>query len=429
MKILVVGGGGREHALAWKIGASPRVEKLWCAPGNAGIAESAECVDIGAEEIEGLLRFAKENKVDLTVVGPEAPLAAGIADLFGEAGLTVFGPGAEGARLESSKAFAKDLMRRHAIPTAAFRVFDRYEEAVEHCQTPNLPVAVKADGLAAGKGVVLCHTAQEAEEALGEMMLKGRFGDAGKKVLVEDLLQGQEASLIALTDGDTILCLPSAEDHKPVFDDDLGPNTGGMGAFSPAPALTPEVIGQVEAEILVPLLHALRTQGIRYRGAIYAGLMINQGKPRVLEFNVRFGDPETQPTLARLRSDLVDLLQATAEGRLGEVQPEWEEGASVSVVLASGGYPGSYRKGLEISGLDEQGGVDGADVFHAGTARRDGKWVTSGGRVLSVTTSGKDVAEARRRAYAAVDKIYFEGMHFRRDIGARGLPGKERSKG
>lgn len=424
MKILVVGGGGREHALAWKIASSPRVKKLWCAPGNAGIAQIAECVDISAEDCQGLLRFARESRVDLVVVGPEAPLAAGLSDLLVKEGIPVFGPGAEGAQLESSKAFSKDLMRAHGIPTASYRVFHRFEEAVEYCQSPRFPLAVKADGLAAGKGVVLCHSEEEAETTLQEMMLLERFGEAGKTVVVEDLLPGEEASLIALTDGETILCLPSAEDHKPAFDGDRGPNTGGMGAFSPASALTPEITLQVEKEILIPLVHALRGRGIHYRGAIYAGLMIAQGKSRVLEFNVRFGDPETQPTLALLKSDLVDLLLATAEGRLAEARPEWEEGAAVSVVLASGGYPGSYRKGLEITGLDERGGVEGALVFHAGTAREGDRWVTSGGRVLSVTATGKDVAEARRGAYDSLGKISFPEMHYRKDIGERSPPGK-----
>ncbi|MCZ6691503.1 MAG: phosphoribosylamine--glycine ligase [Planctomycetota bacterium] len=416
MKVLIVGGGGREHALAWKIAASPRVEKLYCAPGNAGIAQVAECVDIGQEDCPGLLRFSMEKGIDLCVVGPEAPLAQGIGDMFAREGRPIFGPGAEGAKLESSKAFAKDLMRRHDIPTASFRVFDRYQDAVEYCLPPRLPLAIKADGLAAGKGVAICHTAEEAERALQMMMLEGKFGEAGRVIVAEELLQGTEASLLALTDGETVLCLPSAQDHKRVLDADEGPNTGGMGAFCPAPALTPEIHGQVEREVLIPLLHALRIGEIPYRGVIYVGLMVTQAGPKVLEFNVRFGDPETQPILARLESDLVEILQATVEGRLGEVDPKWKDGSSVAVVIASGGYPGSYEKGKEILGLDEDGGIEGAIVFHAGTKRQDGKWLTAGGRVLSVTATGADVEEARRKAYEGVRKISFAGMHYRKDI-------------
>ena len=422
MKILIVGGGGREHALAWKIASSDRVETVYACPGNPGMADVAECVDIGQEDIDGLLRFAQENGVNLAVAGPEAPLAAGIGDRFEKEGIPLFGPGAEGARLESSKGFAKDLMRRYAIPTATFGVFDRFDEAIEYCQPPRLPLVVKADGLAAGKGVILCSDAEAAEDALRAMMIEGRFGDAGKTVVVEEMLQGDEASLIALTDGKTILALPSARDYKPVFDNDQGPNTGGMGAFSPAPALQPAVIRVVEAEILVPLLHALRRNKIRYRGVIYAGLMITNKGPRVLEFNVRFGDPETQPILTRLRTDLVDLLEATVKGRLEEASLEVDDAPAVTVVLASEGYPGSYNKGLEITGLDSRGQVDGAVVFHAGTARQGEKWLTAGGRVLSVTASGDDVADARRKAYAAAGKISFPGKHFRKDI-AEGASG------
>ena len=418
MKVLVVGGGGREHALTWKLSQSSRVSKLWCAPGNAGIAGVAECVDIGAENIDGLLAFAREQGVELVVVGPEAPLVAGIADRFAGAGVPVFGPKADGARLEGSKAFAKDLMRRNDIPTAPYRVFDRYDEALDYCQPPHLPVAVKADGLAAGKGVVICRETEEAETALGEMMLQKRFGDAGATVVVEDLLHGTEASLLAITDGKTLVSLPSAQDHKRALDGGRGPNTGGMGAFSPAPALTPEMTRRVEREVLVPLLHGLRTEGIDYRGVIYAGLMIGPGGPRVLEFNVRFGDPEIQPILLRLRSDLLDLLLGAVEGRLEETASDWSPDPSLAVVLASGGYPGSYAKGAEIHGLDETGGVEGATVFHAGTARRDGRWVTAGGRVMAVTTTAPTIAAAREQAYQAVGRISWEGMHYRKDIAA-----------
>ena len=416
MKVLVVGGGGREHALAWKLSQSSRISKLWCTPGNAGIAGVAECVDISAENIDGLLQFSQEQGVELAVIGPEAPLVAGIGDRFAEAGVPLFGPNADGARLEGSKAFAKDLMRRNAIPTAPYRVFEQLDEALDYCQPPHLPLAVKADGLAAGKGVVICRKTEEAETALREMMLEKRFGDAGAKVVVEDLLHGTEASLLAITDGRTIVSLPSAQDHKRAFDGGEGPNTGGMGALSPAPALTPEMTEQVEREILVPLLHGLRIEGIEYRGVIYAGLMIGPSGPRVLEFNVRFGDPEIQPILLRMRSDLLELLLGAVQGTLDRAAPDWSPDPAVALVLASGGYPGSYTKGAEISGLDESGGVHGATVFHAGTARRDGQWVTAGGRVMAVTATAPTVAAARDQAYSAAGRISWEGMHYRKDI-------------
>ncbi|NOZ21808.1 MAG: phosphoribosylamine--glycine ligase [Planctomycetes bacterium] len=421
MKVLVIGSGGREHALVWKIAQSKAVDKLYCAPGNPGMAEHAELVQIGSDDLSKLRNFAKENKVDLTLVGPEDPLAHGIVDEFRRSGLKVFGPTAKAAELEGSKVFCKQILHKHAVPTAAFRVFDRAGRAKEYIKSVGAPIVVKADGLAKGKGVIVCATEEEACDAVDLIMKKKEFGDAGDRVLVEQCLVGEEASVLAFTDGKTIMPMESAQDHKPIFDGDKGPNTGGMGAYSPAPVVTDKLSRIVEEKILVPTVHAMNREERPYLGVLYAGLMIDENGPQVLEFNVRFGDPETQPIVMRMKSDLVPVLMATAEGRLEEAELEWHPQAAVCVVMASGGYPGSYEKGKEITGLDEANAMEDVVVFHAGTARKDGKIVTNGGRVLGVTALGDGIAAAQARAYEAVKKIHFEGAQYRTDIGAKAL--------
>lgn len=421
MRVLVIGGGGREHALAWKIRQSPQVEKVYCAPGNAGIAQVAEVVPIPADDVPGLLRFARERGVDLTVVGPELPLMLGVVDEFRDAGLRIFGPTREGARLEGSKAFAKELMRRWNIPTGYFSVFDNPEEAKRFVAEVGVPIVIKADGLAGGKGVIVCEELKEAEQAIDEILVARLFGDAGARVVIEEYLEGEEVSFILLTDGVSVLPFPSSQDHKRLLDDDQGPNTGGMGAYSPAPMLTPEMHARVMAEIVLPTIQALQVSKIDYRGVLYIGLMLTAAGPKVLEFNARFGDPECQPLMMRLESDLVQLLGACVDQRLGEVTAVWDERAAACVVLAAAGYPGAVEKGRIIHGLEEVEGLSDVVVFHAGTARRQQQYVTNGGRVLGVTALGADVAEAAERAYAAVSKIHFDGMQYRRDIGRRAM--------
>ena len=420
MNILVIGSGGREHALVWKLRQSPRVDKLYCAPGSAGIRQQAEPVDIGAGEIEKLADFAAREAVDLTVVGPEQPLVAGIADLFESRGLKVFGPGREAARLEGSKAFAKELMLESGIPTAACEVFTDLDEARRYV-AQDRPCVVKADGLAAGKGVILCSGRADAEAALDDVMGRRIFGAAGERVVIEELLAGEEASFMALMDGEDFLPLASSQDHKRVFDDDEGPNTGGMGAYSPAPVVDAAVHDAVVERVLKPLAAGLKRRGLVYRGVLYAGLMITDDGPKVLEFNCRFGDPECQPIMMRLESDLPSLLLATAEGRLREVAAEWSEQAAVCVVLASGGYPGEYGTGMKIQGLDTLDSWGGGYAFHAGTAREGDRWVTRGGRVLGVTARGDTIAAATRAAYEGVSRISWDGMHYRRDIARRAM--------
>jgi len=421
MNILVIGGGGREHALVWKIAQSPLVEKIYSAPGNPGIARQAECVDLAVDDLDGLLDFAQDKKIDLTVVGPELPLTLGIVDRFRDAGLTIFGPDAKAAQLEGSKKFCKDLMSACDIPTAAYGCFTDREEAVAFIRRQGAPIVVKADGLAAGKGVTVARSEEEAIAAVDTCMMDAAFGEAGRTVVVEEFLDGEEASFLAFTDGKVILPLASSQDHKPIFDGDQGPNTGGMGAYSPAPVVTPEVHRTIVGKVLEPLVAGMERDGCPYRGILYAGLMIKNGVPKVLEFNVRFGDPEAQPLLALLKSDLVPVLLACARGDLAGVELEWHDKAAVCVVMASGGYPGSYRKGFEIFGLEEASRLKDLVVFHAGTRAQDGKIVNSGGRVLGVTGLGATVAAAIEKAYAGVRSIRWEGAQFRTDIGKKAL--------
>jgi phosphoribosylamine--glycine ligase len=422
MRILVVGGGGREHALAWKIAQSPLVKKVYCAPGNPGIARHAECVPLHVDDLIGILQFVRAKGVDLTVVGPEDPLSMGIADELTPKGFKVFGPTRAAAELESSKVFSKRIMQKHGIPTAAFHVFQDAHDAHNYVEKGTAPLVVKADGLAKGKGVVVCGSVGEAHEAIRDIMERKIFGRAGDQVVIEECLRGQEASILAISDGRAILMLEPAQDHKRVGDGDAGPNTGGMGAYSPVPAVTPALRDEVERRIFIPAIHGMRREGRRYQGILYAGIMLTGSGPQVLEFNVRWGDPEAQPILLRMKSDLVPLLLAAADGTLKESQQiEWDPRPAVCVVMASGGYPGDYEKGKPVSGLDEAARLDDVMVFHAGTAMSDGRVVTSGGRVLGVTALGETIAEARERAYAAIARIRFDGAQYRRDIGNRAI--------
>jgi phosphoribosylamine--glycine ligase len=420
MKVLVVGSGGREHALIWKLNQSRRLTKIYCAPGNGGIAADAECVPIRADDLIGLRDFALREKIDLTVVGPEAPLVNGIVDLFQEAGLRAFGPGARAALLEGSKVFAKETMASYGIPTADFRVFRELAPAVRYVRNLAGPCVVKADGLAAGKGVVVADNAAEAETALRLIMEQRAFGTAGEAVIVEERLEGEEVSVLAFADGQTVLPMVASQDHKRAGDGDTGPNTGGMGAYSPPPVYTPLLQEQVCSEVLDPLIQGLARDGIKYRGVIYAGLMITARGTYVLEFNCRFGDPEAQVVIPRLRSDLLDVLDAVVSERLSEIELEWDDRPAACVVLASGGYPGDYETGRVIAGLDQV--PPEIMVFHAGTRMSDsGSLVTAGGRVLGITALGDTIGSAVRGAYQGVDRVSFEGMHFRRDIAHRAL--------
>lgn len=421
MKVLVIGGGGREHALVWKIAQSPLVEKVFCAPGNPGIARQAECVNLAIDDIEGLLAFAQGEGVGLTVVGPELPLTLGIVDRFQAAGLMIFGADRKAAQIEGSKAFCKDLMAKYGIPTAAYGVFDNREEAVAFIEKKGAPIVVKADGLAAGKGVVVARTVAEAVAAVDAAMVDSIFGAAGQKLVIEEFLEGEEASFLAFTDGKRILPLASAQDHKPVFDHDRGPNTGGMGAYSPAPVVTPEIHDKIVAQVLEPTIAGMAAEGCPYRGILYAGVMVRSGEIKVLEFNARFGDPEAQPLLARFKSDLVPVLLACARGDLTGVSIEWRDQAAVCVVMASGGYPGDFVKGDPIQGIESAEALEDLVVFHAGTTLKDGQVVNNSGRVLGVTGLGATVADAIARAYAGVARISWRDAHFRRDIGQKAL--------
>ncbi len=423
MKVLIIGGGGREHALAWKVAQSPQVETVYVAPGNAGTAseDRLENVDVEADDVAGLLAFAKQHAVDLTIVGPEAPLVLGVVDQFQAAGLGIFGPGQAAAELEGSKAFTKDFLARHGIPTAAYGNFTDLDAAIDYIRQQGAPIVVKADGLAAGKGVILAQTEQEAIDACQDMLAGNAFGEAGHRVVVEEFLAGEEASFIVMVDGEHVLPLATSQDHKARDDGDTGPNTGGMGAYSPAPVVDEAMHQRIMQEVILPTVNGMAADGKPYTGFLYAGVMIDsQGVPRVLEYNVRFGDPETQPIMLRLQSDLVELCEAAIDGRLDQVTADWDPRASLGVVLAAGGYPASYDKGDVINGLDAIV-EEGVKVFHAGTAGRDGEVVTSGGRVLCVCALGSDVAEAQRRAYQAVDRISWKGMYCRRDIGHRAI--------
>jgi phosphoribosylamine--glycine ligase len=421
MRILVIGGGGREHALVWKLKQSPRVDRLFAAPGNAGIAELAECIDISASEVRRLAEFAASHEIDLTVVGPELPLTLGIVDEFEGRGLRIFGCTQKAAMLEGSKVFAKRLMRKYRIPTGFFQTFFNAEDARRYVQEVGAPIVVKADGLAAGKGALVCATVPEALDAVKRIMEDRAFGDAGEKVVVEEYLSGEEASFIAFTDGETVLPLASSQDHKPALDNDRGPNTGGMGAYSPAPVVTAEVHRKIMDQVMIPTVRAMAEEGCPFRGVLYAGLMVKDGEPRVLEFNVRLGDPEAQPLLLRLDSDLVPILEAAVDRRLHEVEIAWRPEPAVCVVMAAAGYPGAHDRGKPIAGLRAAARLKDVVVFHAGTALAGGKVVTNGGRVLAVTALGADVAEAIARAYRAVEKIHWEGMHYRTDIGRKAL--------
>ena len=421
MKILVVGGGGREHALVWKIAQSPLVNTIYCAPGNPGIAGLAICAHIPADDIDALLDFAKAEKIDLTVVGPEVPLTMGIVDRFQAAGLEIFGPNQAAARIEGSKSFSKDLMAKYAIPTAAYQTFTDRDAAVAYINAQGAPIVVKADGLAAGKGVIVAMTEAQAIEAVDDIMLDKVFGAAGASVVIEEFMDGEEASFFAFTDGRNVLPLASSQDHKRAYDNDEGPNTGGMGAYSPAPVVTPALHDEIVETIVKPTIAGMASDGCPYSGILYVGLMIKNGKPRVVEYNARFGDPEAQPLLMRMKSDIVPVLQACARGNLQQASIEWHDKAAVCVAMASGGYPASYEKGFEITGLEDVLAMDDVVVFHAGTTLKDGKIVNSGGRVLGVTGLGSTVAEAIDCAYRAVAKISWNGAHFRKDIGQKAL--------
>ena len=417
-RVLVTGSGGREHALAWKLSQSPQIEKIYAAPGNSGTAQVGENVAIVAEDVEKLVEFAKANRIDFTIVGPDDALAAGVVDAFQKAGLKIFGPPAAAARLESSKAFAKEFMRRHGIPTADYREFTDCAEALEFCRSAKYPLVVKADGLALGKGVIIAQNLAEAEGAVRMCLEDGAFGAAGKRIVVEEFLEGVECSIHALVDGSSYLLLPDCRDHKKAFDGNLGPNTGGMGTISPSGSVDEALRERICREVLDPFLAGIQKDGIAFRGMLFPGLMLTAEGPKVLEFNCRWGDPETQVLVRRLSSDLLPLLEATADETLAKESPEWDARVAVCVILASGGYPGSYEKGQVISGLDAAGELEGVKIFHAGAKVVDGQIVTNGGRVLGVTALGSNLDEARRQGYLAADRIFFDGIQRRNDIGA-----------
>ena len=420
MRVLVIGGGGREHALIWKISQSPKVTKVFCAPGNAGTAAIANNVPIPADKIDQLLEFAQENEIGLTVVGPEQPLVMGIVDRFQEKGLRIFGPSARAAELEGSKAFSKNIMKKYDLLTAEYETFTSHEKAILYVDKENGPIVVKASGLAAGKGVILCRNAEEGRNAVDTIMKDKSFGSAGDEVVIEEFLEGQEVSVLAFTDGNTVLLMDSAQDHKAALDGDQGPNTGGMGAYSPAPVFTDLIRQKVRDNIMFPLVRAMKAEGRPYQGIIYAGLMLTKLGPKILEFNARFGDPETQPLLVRMESDIVPLFEACIDGILEQCDLKWKPETSVCVVMAAKGYPGYYEKGKEISGLDDAGALPDVMVFHAGTKGEGGKVLTNGGRVLGITATGPDTPSAIAKAYEAVSKIKWDGIHYRKDIAARG---------
>lgn len=420
MRVLVIGGGGREHALVWKLAQSSRVEKIYCVPGNPGISQIAQCVSMDIMNNKEMVSFALENKIDLTVVGPEAPLTNGIVDAFTASGLRIFGPSGAAARIEGSKAFAKELMKKYNIPTARFEVFTNAEAAKEYIRQCGAPVVVKADGLAAGKGVIVAMTLDEALAAVDAIMCDRAFGQAGNQVVIEEFLEGEEASLLAFTDGRIVVPMVAAQDHKRIYDGDCGPNTGGMGAYAPAPVITDEIRGQVVRQILQPTIDAMREEGCPYRGCLYAGLMLTTEGPKVIEFNARFGDPETQVVLPLLNSDLAEIMEACIDNELANLEIRWKTGSAVCVVLAAQGYPSSVRKGDVITGIEKAENKE-ACVFHAGTAFKDGEVVSNGGRVLGVTALANDIVSAVKKAYSAVEDIKFDGMQYRKDIAHRAI--------
>jgi len=417
MKVLVIGGGGREHAIVQSLAKSDRIEKMYCAPGNAGIAEYAECVSIGVMEFEKLISFAKEKSIDYAVVAPDDPLAAGLVDEFEKAGIRAFGPRANAAIIEGSKAFSKDLMKKYNIPTAAYENFDDADAALEYLKTAKMPIVLKADGLALGKGVLICNTREEAIDGVKEIMQDKKFGNAGNRMVIEEFMTGREVSVLSFVDGKTIRIMTSAQDHKRAGDGDTGLNTGGMGTFSPSPFFTKEIEDRCMKEIFVPTVEALRAEGREFKGVIFFGLMLTADGPKVLEYNARFGDPETQVVLPRMKNDLLEVMEACTDGTLDKIELEFEDNAAVCVVLASDGYPVKYEKGFEIKGLDAFKGKDDYFCFHAGSKFADGKIVTNGGRVLGVTAKGSDLKEARKKAYEATEWVSFENKYMRHDIG------------
>lgn len=418
MDILVIGSGGREHAIIKKLKESPKTGKIYAAPGNGGIAADAECVAVSAMDKEGVVRFAVENKIDLVFVAPDDPLAAGMVDAVEEAGITAFGPRARAAAIEGSKVFSKNLMKKYHIPTAGYEVFSRPEEAVKYIENENIfPVVIKADGLALGKGVIIAENMAEARDAVNAIMEDKIFGASGSKIVVEEFLTGPEVSVLAFTDGKTLYPMVSSKDHKRIFDGNQGPNTGGMGTISPNPHYTESIADECMRTIFMPTIEAMNSEERPFKGCLYFGLMLTPDGPKVIEYNARFGDPEAQVVLPRLKTDFVDIIMAICEDRLEDIDVEWDGGAAACVAMASGGYPGSYKKGVEITGLDENGQIEGAVVYHAGTALKDGKFVTNGGRVLGVTALGATLDEALEKAYKAVEKISFDGVQYRKDIG------------
>lgn len=421
MKVLLIGNGGREHALAWKLAASPRVTALFVAPGNPGTAQVADNVPIAAMDFDGIEKFIRRNSIEFVVIGPEDPLALGLADRIRAMNVKVFGPSREAARIEGDKWFAKELMRHQAIPTAEARTFTDPAAAEEFIRVRDEPMVVKAAGLAKGKGVVVCHRTEDALAAIDQIMRHKAHGEAGSRVVIEEMLKGQECSILAFVDRKNIYVMESAQDHKPIDDGDTGPMTGGMGAYSPTPIVTDEIIRTIERDVLVPIVDGLVREGIEYKGVLYAGMMLTAHGVRVLEFNCRFGDPETQPLMMRLKSDLLEVMLAVADGRLNQVELKWDDRPALAVVAASGGYPGKYRSGLPITGIADADAMRDVKVFHAGT-KLDGKTlVTDGGRVLAVTALGDTITDAQKRAYQAIAKIHFEGMHYRKDIGKRAI--------
>jgi len=421
MKVLVIGSGGREHTLIWKINQSPKVSQIYCAPGNAGISQLAQCININADNIAELVNFANKEKIDLTVVGPELPLSKGIVNEFNRWGLKIFGPSQEAAEIESSKVFSKYLMKKYNIPTANYEVFQNSEEALDYIKQQTFPLVIKADGLAAGKGVFIVKNLDQAGDALDILMEEKKFGEAGRQIVVEEFLEGEEVSILAFCDGEAVVPMISSQDHKKIFDNDQGPNTGGMGAYSPVPFYTTEIKEKVCREILKPTVKGLRNEGKEYKGVLYAGLILTKEGPKVLEFNARFGDPETQVVLPGLKTDLLDILNAVIEGTLHKINIEWEDNAAVCVVVASGGYPGKYQKDKIISGLERLKKMEDVIAFHAGTKFQDGKIVTSGGRILGITAWGDTISKAKEKAYEGIEKIYFKDMYYRKDIAAKAI--------